>query len=163
MAKSANTIAREQFGKRLALLRRQAGITVTSASHAANVHSGTWSHWELGNHKPGIDKAPAIARALNLPIAALYESPDGSTVIAEVRVSAETLERVKQGGATEADATADRIARALSPRILQAAVPAKPRTRIKPRSRTSEPFRMTAEVRRLRLQDRASASLRAQA
>ncbi len=163
MAKSANTLAREAFGKRLSALRAQAGVSGRVAARAAGINSGTWTRYEQGRIRPGIDKAPAIARALHIPIAALFDTEDGSKVIAEIRVSPETLQAIREHGTPAVDEAANRIATSLKPRMVAAATPPARAKRRLPQTRTRTPSFINAEARRLRLQDRAAASLRAQA
>ena len=50
--------------------------------------------------------APAIASALEIPIAALLEPPNGRIPVADLTIYADTLERIRKQGAPELERVA---------------------------------------------------------
>lgn len=150
MAMSPNSIARIEFGKQLRKLRLEQGLTMAVAARAAGLAAATWGRYENGTTRPGIDKAPAIAKALGLPIAGLYPTDDGTTIVAELRVSAETLAAIRKGGHPATTEVALRIAHNLEPRLLQLAQPASRTAKVarEPRKRADRTLKGRPELLR---------------
>jgi len=98
-----------------------------------------WQVWEVGSRPYSARKLPDLASALGIPIASLLTD---ELVLAEVRISDETLERVKCEGRPAADEVAARIAQNLAALLLaQATAPARdfsPGARARPRRSREE-------------------------
>lgn len=126
------------FPKRLTRLRKQQGLTLEQVAREAKVALPTLSRYNSGRTTPSLAKGLELAQALGLPIAQLFTD---DLVLAEVRVSPDTLERVRREGRQAARDAADRIAGGLEPLIWQEAtrppVDMRPGARAKPR-RTRE-------------------------
>jgi DNA-binding XRE family transcriptional regulator len=105
------------LGARIRELRLTAGLTVPTAAKNAGVSVTAWNCWERGDKVPLLIRAPKIASALCVPVAALFRSD----VIAEVVVSAETVQRIREGGRPACVETAGRLASQLEPVLLEAA------------------------------------------
>jgi|SRR5579872_37639 len=127
------------FAQRLRHHRLANGITLKQAAAAAGVVTQTLGRWESGRTKPDLTRAGAIASALGVPVAALFTD---ELVVAEVVVSAETVERIRQEGREAAAEVATRLAAQLEPAIYAAATrPARdtrPGARAKPRQSRAE-------------------------
>ncbi len=103
------------FPRRLKRERLAAGHTQKTAAQQIGVSTATLQRWELGAHMPRPESAARIAPALGIPVARLFTD---ELVLAEVRVSAETLDRVKREGAPAAREAAKRIAQGLEALLL---------------------------------------------
>jgi len=114
------------FRERIRQLRIAQGITLDAAARQAGVVGRSWSRWEAGDTKPALERAGAIARALNVPVASLFTD---ELVVAEIIVSKETIERIRAEGRTAAGDVAARLAAALEPAIWDAATRKPPDTR----------------------------------
>lgn len=127
------------FGKRIRKLRLAQGLSVAKTAPVIGVSGQTLNRWEAGRTKPDLTRAGAIARALNVPVAALFTD---ELVIAEVVVSADTVARIRKEGRTAAAEAASRLAAQLEPAIYAAATrkPAdtRPGARAKPRRTRAE-------------------------
>jgi transcriptional regulator with XRE-family HTH domain len=127
------------FRERLRALRIAQGITLVAASRQAGVASRSWSRWEAGSTTPKLWRCGAIARALNVPVAALFTD---ELVVAEIVVSAETVARIRKEGRSAAAETAQRLAQQLEPAIYDAAtrkpVDTRAGARAKPRKTRAE-------------------------
>jgi transcriptional regulator with XRE-family HTH domain len=64
------------IGKRIAQLRKRAGLTQMELGTAAGVHSQTISDLERGVNTPVLTTLVAIAQALNIPLADLVDDPE---------------------------------------------------------------------------------------
>lgn len=93
-------------GKRLRRRRIEAGLTQERASSAAGATFREWAIWEVGTRAYPARRLPAIAAAMGIPIASLLVD---ELVLAEIRLSPETLERIKREGRPAAIAAVDRI------------------------------------------------------
>jgi transcriptional regulator with XRE-family HTH domain len=109
-------MGRAEFGEHIRKLRTDRGLTQAVAARAAGCHVSSWQRWEEGAI-PQATRAPAIARALGIPTLALLEAPNGRIPVADLSVSADTLERIKRHGAPEieraVEAAAEHVRRAL--------------------------------------------------
>lgn len=127
------------FGQRIRTIRLGQGLSADKAANAAGCHAQTYRNWEAGRTKPDLTRAGAIARALNVPVAALFTD---ELVIAEVIVSADTVARIRKEGRTAAADAARRLAAQLEPAIYDAATrkPAdtRPGARARPRRTRAE-------------------------
>ena len=125
--------AKHTLGQRLRRLRIQAGLTQNKVAPNAACSIQSLRGWERGDHAFLPWKAPLIASALGVPIAQLFTD---ELVLAEVRVSDETLERVRKDGRIVAGEAAERIAGQLEPLIWQAAT--RPPVDVSPGSRAAK-------------------------
>lgn len=62
-----------QFGARLQSLRKAAQMTQEQLADQAGVTVDTISHIERGIHGPRFDKLELIAKALDMPVAELFD------------------------------------------------------------------------------------------
>ena len=108
----------ETLATRIRTLRLQQHIPQTTAATTAGVHVTTWRAWESGSKRPRLERGAAIAQALNVPVAALFAD---EVVLAEVRLSNETLETVRREGREGCRQAAERLASRLEPLIWQEA------------------------------------------
>lgn len=113
--------AEQAVARNLLRLRKQSGITQAQAAKLTRVAINTWSGWEQGRRTPKFWRIPQIAKALQIPIAALFDEATDDRCIAEVRVSVETLRVISRDGRSGAEEAADRLARALTPLLYEAA------------------------------------------
>jgi transcriptional regulator with XRE-family HTH domain len=67
------------LGGRIRELRKRAGLTLNSVAGAAQVSASLLSRIERGAAQPSLPTLRTIARALGVPIAALFEGEDRST------------------------------------------------------------------------------------
>jgi transcriptional regulator with XRE-family HTH domain len=127
------------FHARLRRLRLSQGITLVGAATATGVSKVTLTRWEAGSTKPDLTRAGAIARALNVPVAALFTD---ELVVAEIVVSAETVARIRKEGRPAAAETAQRLAKQLEAAIYDAAtrkpIDTRAGARAKPRKTRAE-------------------------
>jgi transcriptional regulator with XRE-family HTH domain len=107
----------EAIGARIRELRLRAGLTVPTAARNAGVSVTAWSCWERGDKTPLLIRAPLIANALGVPVIALFRTD----AIADVVVSAETIEKIRVGGRPACVEAAQRLAARLEPALLEAA------------------------------------------
>lgn len=115
---SAESLARTAFGKDLKKIRVRQGLTMTTAARHAGISLGTWSRYEQGITRPGIDKAPRIAKGLGVPIAALFPHTDESSiVIAELRLSHTTISELRRQGDSYKETLSLRLAKTLEPTL----------------------------------------------
>lgn len=110
-----NRAAAKVQGERLRRRRLEVGVTQTEAARGADVAVQTWIGWEVGNRPYPARRLPAIASALGIPIASLLVD---DLVLTELRVSAETLEKVRREGRPAAIATAERLAAGVAELLL---------------------------------------------
>jgi transcriptional regulator with XRE-family HTH domain len=104
----------EALATRIRTLRLQTGISQTTAANTAGVHVTSWRNWESGSKRPRLERGDEIAQALNVPVAALFAD---EVVLAEVRVSEETIEKVRREGRDASKQAAERLALRLEPLI----------------------------------------------
>ncbi len=95
---------------RIRELRQTAGISQASAARHAGVSKWSWQRYETADRAPTIHRLDAIARALDCPIAAIYDP----TVVAEVRLSDAARARL----AVDPQALAADLAARLLPTLL---------------------------------------------
>ena len=110
------------FPERIRAIRLAQGLTIKAAAQATGVATNTFSGWEAGLHTPKLWRAGDIAKALNVPVAALFTD---ELVIADVVVSQQTISAIRTGGREECERVAERLVAQLEP-LLWAAVTAKP-------------------------------------
>lgn len=67
------------IGKTIRFLRKQAGLTQTDLAQALGVKQQVVANYEKEVTNPEVAKLPALAKALGVPIAALFEA-GGQTV-----------------------------------------------------------------------------------
>lgn len=60
------------FGKNVAKARDRLDMTQEELGEAVGVTSQAVSQWERGIHDPELDKIPAIARKLKVPVSSLF-------------------------------------------------------------------------------------------
>ena len=122
------------FPARLRRIRLQQGLTVKAAAKIAGISETSYWCWESGRVTPKLWRAGAIARALGVPVAALFTD---ELVVAEVVVSAETVAAIRRDGRIASEAAARRIADQLEPLLWASAtappVDVSPGRRPKPR------------------------------
>jgi transcriptional regulator with XRE-family HTH domain len=126
---------RAAFGAHIRKLRTDRGLTQAVCARAAGINVGTWQTYEYGAI-PQATRAPAIARALGIPIAALCEQPNGRTPIADLYISADTLARIRSQGAPAIERAAAELAEQAKAALARAATPpVVPRTPTGPKPR----------------------------
>lgn len=108
------------FPAKIRQLRLSHGLTLKAASASAGVHINSWVNWESGRVTPKLWRCGAIARALGVPVAALFTD---ELVVADVVVSAETVKAIRAGGREACQDVAKRLASQLEP-VIWAAVTA---------------------------------------
>lgn len=124
-ARDYHATALTTLAHRLRALRITAGLTQAQAAKAATVHGTTWRNWEQGRRTPQFTRAPEMAQALGVPLAALF-APDGFKAVADVVLSPDSVSRIRAGGAPVARELALSLAAQLEPLILQAATRQEP-------------------------------------
>lgn len=127
------------FPARLRTIRLSQGLTANAVAMQAGVSETTMWRWESGRVTPKLWRCGAIARALGVPVAALFTD---ELVVADVVVSAETVKRIRAGGREVCQDVAQRLASQLEP-VIWAAVTApkvdtRPGTRAKRRRTRAE-------------------------
>lgn len=132
---------KQQLGHRIRRHRIQAGLTMETVAQAATISTQTLRGWERGEHAYQPWRVAGLASALGVPIAQLFVD---ELVLAEVRVSEETLERVRKTGREQAKAAADRIASQLEPLIWAAAT--QPPADVRPGARAAKKRASRREV-----------------
>lgn len=115
-------MTREELAANIRRLRQTAGISQARAAKLAGVSAWTWVQWEHAHRAPHIWRIPAIANALDCPLAAIYDP----AVIAEVRLADETRERIRQQGEPELERTLNALATNLRSAVLRAALTSTP-------------------------------------
>ena len=104
-----------------------------------------------GTKRPRLERGAKIAQALNVPVAALFAE---AVVLAEIRLSDETIQRVRREGQQACEEAAERIASRLEPLIWQEAtrkpVNVSPGARPKRRRTRAEVLAGIAEANRMR-------------
>ena len=104
-------MTRAELAARIRELRLQAGISQERAAKHCGVSRFTWIRYENGQRAPMAHRIPAVARAIDAPVGAIYDR----SVAAEITLSDETRARL------QADPLAvDRIAHDLAARIVPA-------------------------------------------
>src|SRR5580765_7286614 len=83
------------FGRRLRESRLRAGLTYQQTARGAGTHHSKLLRYEVGQGVPRPARLARIASALAVPVSQLLTD---DLVLAEVRVSEATLERVKNDG-----------------------------------------------------------------
>ena len=108
-----------------------------------------------GSKRPRLERGAKIASALAVPVAALFAE---EVVLAEVRLSHETLEQVRLEGRPACREAAERLASRLEPLIWQEAtrkpVDIRPGARPKRRRSRAEVLAGIAEANRMRAEAR---------
>jgi transcriptional regulator with XRE-family HTH domain len=141
----------ETLATRIRTLRHGAHVPIATAAKSAGVCDSTWRHWEQGTKRPRLERGAKIAQALNVPVAALFAD---EFVLAEVRVSDETIEQVRREGRPACKEAAERLASRLEPLIWQQAtrkpVDISPSARPKRRRSRAEVLAGIAEANRMR-------------
>ena len=66
-----------EFGNRVAMLRKKAGLTQVALAHRIGMSSEAVSRIENGSASPTLERVAAIARALDVPLAEFF--PSGKT------------------------------------------------------------------------------------
>jgi transcriptional regulator with XRE-family HTH domain len=66
-------IHRQSFGRRVRALRTDRGISQEDLAHRAGVHRTYVSDLERGNRNVGLDNIHALAEALGVPAADLFD------------------------------------------------------------------------------------------
>jgi len=105
------------LGNRIRTLRITNGLTIETAARTTGVCISSWRAWEAGTKQPRLIRGLAIASALNVPVAALFR--DG--VVADVVVSADTVQRIRAEGRAACEEVARRLASQLEPAIYEMA------------------------------------------
>ncbi len=137
VAYKANGTERTRFANRLQALRLRAGLTQAEAANATGVGYGAWGNWESGRHLPALTRGGAIARALDVPLEALFIE-DGFCPLPVFVLSPESLRRLAHKPSREA--VLDELTAVLSGHLraaLEQAEPLKPAPRRR-RRRTRE-------------------------
>ncbi len=106
-------MTREEIGARIRQLRLQAGISQQSAADHAGVSRTIWQQYESGTRNPSIRRVPAIAAALDCPLAAIFRSD----AIADLTLSDEARARIRSDHAY-ADTLAATLASRIAPALL---------------------------------------------
>lgn len=138
------------LGTRIRQLRLSNGISVETAARATGVAAQTWRRWEVGRSAYRPWRAPAIAAALNVPVASLFSD----AVVFEVVLEPQTVEDVRHGGREAATVVAERLARRLESAIYAEAtrkqVDISAGARAKPRRTRAQVLRGVNEANRMR-------------
>lgn len=103
------------LGKRIRRERLRAGLAQRDLATLVKVSYGTIGAYELGGRIAPLRMVLAIAHAVGCPVAQLLTD---ELVLAEIRVSPDTLERVKREGQPAAREAAQRIAAGLEALLL---------------------------------------------
>jgi transcriptional regulator with XRE-family HTH domain len=103
------------FGKRLRKARLTYQLGREYVAQAAGIPLRSLIRYELGSQTPPPARISALASAIGCPAASFLVD---DVVLAELRVSPETLERVRSEGQPAADEVAARIAATLAPLLL---------------------------------------------
>lgn len=110
------------FPAKLRAHRISHGLTVKAAALNAGVSENSWWRWESGRVTPKLWRCGAIARALGVPVAALFSD---ELVVADVVISEATVKAIRAGGRDVCADVAQRLAGQLEP-LIWAAVTAGP-------------------------------------
>ncbi len=113
-----DTEQRQRFAAKLRQARLTAGLTAQQVATATPLHAQTLRNYERGQAIPRPWRLNRLAQAIGVPVASLL-NPE--LVLAEVRISDATLERVKREGRPAAEEAGARIAAYLTERLLQEA------------------------------------------
>lgn len=133
---------RATFAAHLRRLRQASGLSIDTAAGHTGVTLTTWRRWEQGASTPRLYRGGAIARALGVPVAALFvDEVAGYRAVSDVVLSPDGVERVKREGLPAAEALAALVAAQLPALILEAVRPRRPS-----RDGRSKPRRTRAEV-----------------
>jgi len=152
-----NHAAQRRDGQRLRQRRLEAGITQQAAANTLGIDLQVWVKWELGRRPYPACRLAAIASALGIPIASLLVD---QVVLQEIRVSEETLERVRREGRPAIDEISARLAASVGALLHAEAtrlpVDLSPGARAKPR-RSREQV-LASDLARLHAATRGAAS-----
>jgi DNA-binding XRE family transcriptional regulator len=139
------------FGARLKRHRLSQGLTVKHAARIAGISETTYWNWESGRVTPKLWRCGAIARALGVPVAALFSD---ELVVADVVVSEATVRAIRAGGRDACADVAQRLAVQLEPLIWAAvtapAVDTRPGARPKRRRTRAEVLAGIADAKQHR-------------
>jgi len=137
------------LGQRMRRARLHAGVSRETVAEAIGRSPRTYRGYELGSARCPSSRLPLIAAAIGCPVAQLFTD---ELVLAEVRASAETLERARAGGAPVAEEVGARIASGIAALLLaEASRPAMytgPGARARTRRRRPEYLEGIAAARR---------------
>ena len=89
------------LGRRIRALRHRLGISQQHLAALAAVRTGTIRVWEEGSHAPSSWRLPRLAKALGVPLEALFSDPD-CAVLATFIVGPESLRRLRGPGREQA-------------------------------------------------------------
>jgi transcriptional regulator with XRE-family HTH domain len=122
------------IGQRLRRRRLESGHTAESIYRAIGISMAQYGNYEVGSRPYPVHRLAAIASAIGIPVASLLTD---EVVLAEIRASSETLERVRREGRPAAREAALRIVDNLEALLLAEAtrppVDLSPGARAKPR------------------------------
>lgn len=94
------------IGQRLRRRRLESGHTAESIYRAIGISMAQYGNYEVGSRPYPVHRLAAIASAIGIPVASLLTD---EVVLAEIRASSETLERVRREGRPAAREAALRI------------------------------------------------------
>lgn len=118
------------LGDRIRKARLTAGLTRAQVVQHCSFSEPTFVTYELGSQMPRSARVGEIAHSIGCPVAALFTD---EVVLAELRVSPETLERVRSEGQSAAEDVAERMASSLVPLLLAEAT--RPPVDVRPHAR----------------------------
>ncbi|MBR2207298.1 MAG: helix-turn-helix transcriptional regulator [Synergistaceae bacterium] len=85
----------ETFGKRLARLRKKAGITQEKLAEMLDVSYMTVRRWDWGKNAPRLDEAKRIAAALNVSEEELLNgAPEQGGWVLQIKIATEIKEKI---------------------------------------------------------------------
>jgi transcriptional regulator with XRE-family HTH domain len=96
------------FGKRLRLLRLQQGLTQVQAARNAGITAPTWASYESGRRLPFAPRVAVLARAIGVPISALFAN-ENETALTEVVLGARTCEHLERLAPVDLDREIERL------------------------------------------------------
>jgi DNA-binding XRE family transcriptional regulator len=125
----------DTLGNRIRTLRITKGLTQETAARTAGVCVTTWRSWEAGTKQPRLFRGMAIAAALAVPVAALFRDD----VVADVVLSADTVQRIRAEGRPASEEAAKRLASRLETELYEFATrrPVDVRAGARPKRRRS--------------------------
>jgi transcriptional regulator with XRE-family HTH domain len=94
------------FGQRLRRRRLESGLTTKAVADLAHISKACYEVYEVGSQSCPSIRLAAIASAMGVPIASLHVD---ELVLAEIRLSPETLERIRREGRPAAEAAIARV------------------------------------------------------